>query len=305
MNDKIIKNVLATLLFMMTIVMVIQAQPWPVPDEYQKQAAPFKFDDNAKKAGEAAYMKNCKSCHGDPGKNNVAKIMPAPKDPVSRDYQNQTDGALFFKITNGRGPMPAFANILKEEERWQVIAYIRSFNPEYIQPPLQSAAEASRGRNVKIAMTYDSSRKIVIFKVRGLNEEKQVINMANVKLNLFVKRYFGNLVIGEAKTNENGIAAIKFPTDVPGDTSGYVQLLAMISDASIGEIQKDTFMKIGAPAIHKNILDSRSMWNIRSRAPWWVILSYTGMVTLVWGTIFFIIFEIRKIRLYNSTEKNS
>jgi len=63
-------------------------------------------------------------------------------------------------------------------------------------------------------MNFDAKRKIVILKVRGLSEDKQVIKIANVRLNLFVKRNFGNLQIGESTTNENGYASIAFPDDL-------------------------------------------------------------------------------------------
>ena len=303
MNDNIIKNLLLSLLVVVFFMTAGNAQPWPVPDDYQKMTAPFLFDANAKKAGEAVYMKNCKSCHGDPGKNNIAKITPIPKDPATKEYQNQSDGSMYYKIATGRGPMPAFENILKEDERWQVIAYVRGFNPEYKQPPVQVHAEATKGRNVKVAMNYDSAKKIIICKVRGMNDEKQLINIANVKLSLSAERYFGNLRIGDATTNENGIATIAFPKDLPGDSNGYVHLMVRINDAALGEIEKDTLMKVGMPTISENLLEKRSMWNINSRAPWWVILSYFGVVMLVWGTIFFIIFEIRKIWLYNLKNK--
>jgi mono/diheme cytochrome c family protein len=276
------------------------AQPWTVPDEYQKMAAPFLFDAKTVKAGEVIYMKNCKSCHGDPGKNNVAKITPVPKDPVSKEYQNQSDGSLFYKMSTGRGPMPSFANILKEEERWQVISYVRSFNPAYKQPPVQAAGQATKGKNIKITMDYDAKRKIVILKVRGLSDDKQIIKIANVRLNLSVKRNFGNLLIGESTTNENGFASIAFPDDLPGDTQGNLQLIARINNAALGEIEKDTMLKIGTSSKYNNILDKRAMWNANSKAPLWVIFSYTGVVLLVWGTIFYILLELRKIKIYNS-----
>ena len=36
-----------------------------------------------------------------------------------------TDGELFWKITNGRGPMPSRKH-LPETDRWSVVHYIRS-----------------------------------------------------------------------------------------------------------------------------------------------------------------------------------
>lgn len=297
------KNKLQLLFLVVYIILVGQgsyAQPWIVPDDYQKMTAPFLFNATTVKAGEAVFFKNCKSCHGDPGKNNVAKITPLPKDPASKEYQNQSDGALFYKMTTGRGPMPAFGNILKEEERWQVISFVRTFNPAYKQPPVQAAGLATKGKNIKITFDFDTKRKLVILKVRGLNSEKQIIKIANVRLNLSVKRYFGNLHIGESTTNENGFASIAFPDNMPGDTQGNLQLIARINNADLGEIEQDTTLKIGLVSKHKNLLDTRAMWSVNAKAPYWVIFSYSGGVLLVWGTIFFILLELRKIKIYNS-----
>ena len=36
-----------------------------------------------------------------------------------------TDGELFWKISHGRRPMPAFHDKLTEQERWQLVDYIR------------------------------------------------------------------------------------------------------------------------------------------------------------------------------------
>ena len=302
------KNKLSLLLLVAAIILVKSgsyAQPWVVPDDYQKMTAPFIFNATTKKAGEAIFIKNCKSCHGEPGKNNPAKIIPVPKDPASKEYQNQTDGSLFYKLTTGRGPMPSFANILKEEERWQVLSFVRTFNPAYKQPPVQAEGQASKGKNIKISMDFDAKRKIIILKVRGLSADKQIIKMANVKLMLSVKRYFGNFSIGESRTNENGFASFAFPDDLPGDTLGNLQLIAKINDAALGEIEQDTILKIGVASKHKSLLDSRAMWNANSKAPYWVIISYLGVVFLVWGTIFFILLDLRRIKMYNSKKETT
>jgi len=310
-NDLIImsrKNKTSLLLLVAYIILVrtgSYAQTWIVPDDYQKMTAPFLFNTTTQKAGEAVFIKNCKSCHGDPGKNNVAKITPQPKDPASKEYQNQPDGALFYKITTGRGPMPAFGNILKEEERWQVISYVRTYNPAYKQPLIQAAGQATKGKNIKITLNFDAKRKIVILKVIGINAEKQIIQIANVRLKLSIKRYFGNYQIGESTTNENGYASIAFPDDLPGDTQGNLQLIARINNASLGEIEQDTMLKIGITSKYKSLIDRRAMWNINSKAPYWVIFSYTGVVLLVWGTIFFILLELRKIKIYNSKKQTN
>ena len=38
-----------------------------------------------------------------------------------------TDGEIFWKISEGRQPMPSFKKQLSEEQRWQMVHYLRTF----------------------------------------------------------------------------------------------------------------------------------------------------------------------------------
>jgi mono/diheme cytochrome c family protein len=41
----------------------------------------------------------------------------------------QTDGAIFWKLTEGKSPMPSWGESYSEEQRWQVINYVRTLAP--------------------------------------------------------------------------------------------------------------------------------------------------------------------------------
>jgi mono/diheme cytochrome c family protein len=71
---------------------------------------------------------NCAGCHGASGRGDgvaSAALLPKPMDWSSPAVQSDTDGELFWKITNGRGAMPAWKQ-LPEAERWQIVSYIRT-----------------------------------------------------------------------------------------------------------------------------------------------------------------------------------
>ena len=76
-------------------------------------------------AGKITYDKLCSACHGKDGKG--LGIMPSFGD--GKYMSSRTDQDLFHKITNGgQGTgMPPFASRLAEQDRWNVIAYIRTF----------------------------------------------------------------------------------------------------------------------------------------------------------------------------------
>lgn len=77
--------------------------------------------------GAALFAANCAACHGAGGRGDgmaAAALNPAPRDLTSLPVQRETDGALFWKITNGRGAMPAWP-WLSERERWSLVWAIR------------------------------------------------------------------------------------------------------------------------------------------------------------------------------------
>lgn len=71
---------------------------------------------------------NCVPCHGPSGKGDgpaAAALPTKPADWTSARVQSETDGELFWKISNGRGPMPPWKH-LSEKDRWDLVNYIRT-----------------------------------------------------------------------------------------------------------------------------------------------------------------------------------
>ena len=80
------------------------------------------------KLGEALFRENCVICHGKAGTGDgeaAAAMKPRPRSLVEKAVQAQTDGELFWKISEGRGAMPGWKS-LSEKERWSLVHYIRA-----------------------------------------------------------------------------------------------------------------------------------------------------------------------------------
>ena len=105
-----------------------QAPKWVAPAEASQVVNPFKGNAEAMAKGEKTYKQLCFICHGNKGKGDGAAgaaLNPAPTNFTTESFLSQTDGAIFWKLTNGRTPMAAYKDILTEEQRWQVVCYIR------------------------------------------------------------------------------------------------------------------------------------------------------------------------------------
>ncbi len=285
-----------SILFIVLISWRLTAQEWVVPAENNARLSPFAFSDSTQQAGAILYSVNCKSCHGDPGKNNVINLVPPPVDPASEKMQSNPDGALFFKIFAGHGQMPSFKNILSSAEIWKVVSYIRSFNQQYVQKIATANGKALAAENVKILITWLKDKNQVQTVTSGKkNNAVQPIGDAEIKL--FAKRYFGNLIIDEVRnTDSQGKALFNLPVNLPGDSAGMVQLVAQLSDEeAFGDAKTDTVLAVGIPTYRLPLNEPRSMWNVVWKAPIWLLFSYFFSVILVWGFIIYVLLQIRNI----------
>ncbi len=81
--------------------------------------------------GEKVYQTICLQCHGDKadGKGYLyisGKFTYPPANLTSVKTTNRTDGELYHIVTVGLGLMPAHGIIVRPDDRWKVIMYIRS-----------------------------------------------------------------------------------------------------------------------------------------------------------------------------------
>lgn len=106
-----------------------QPQAWTVPERASKRANPIPASPAALAKGKAVYLKSCDSCHGQSGDGDGPKAKDLSKKPATLvpGINSQSDGALFWKLTEGKKPMPSFETDLTPDQIWQVIDYIRTF----------------------------------------------------------------------------------------------------------------------------------------------------------------------------------
>jgi mono/diheme cytochrome c family protein len=284
------------------------SQEWTVPDNARGRLSPFAFNDSTKNAGKTIFGLNCMSCHGTPGKGNFQKLTPPPGDPATDKIQRNLDGELFFKIHEGKGQMPSFKNTLSTADIWNVISYLRSFNKAYVQSVMPEVTTGEyAGAVMSIILRLNPARDSVVMKVTAIRNN-QSIPVANAGVRLFVKRNFGQLPVGdEVNTNEKGIVAFNLPR-IPGDTAGMLHISARLAnEEQFGSISKDTIIQGGVKVVPVSLTEKRAMWNVVSKAPIWLLLTYLLSLLTVWGIIIYILLRLRDIYVvgkYLEQEKN-
>jgi mono/diheme cytochrome c family protein len=117
------------LAWVMAAVVAATAQKEYVPDPSWRPPAkdaarknPLKPSQAVVAGGHKLFARNCVECHGTQGTgiaHNAANLQ-------SSAVKQESDGTLFWKITNGHleKGMPSFSG-LPELQRWQLVLYIR------------------------------------------------------------------------------------------------------------------------------------------------------------------------------------
>lgn len=114
-------------------IVLLSFSRWNPPDSANQLKNPQPATPESLADGMALYSNRCLSCHGPnaDGKGERAKnlsIAPADLTPAGA-IVHETDGMIFWKISEGHRPMPAYKNRLTEKERWDVVNYLRSLKP--------------------------------------------------------------------------------------------------------------------------------------------------------------------------------
>jgi len=109
---------------------------WVAPAAANNLKDPFSGNPGAIAEGKQLFKTMCIICHGETGKGNgVAGVtlVPHPANFLSAKVRAESDGALFWKMTEGNAPMASYKTILTEDQRWKLVSYIRDLQKNNIK----------------------------------------------------------------------------------------------------------------------------------------------------------------------------
>lgn len=105
-------------------------KPWLVPAAAKAKKNPVASSAESIKAGKELWSTHCKSCHGAKGLGDgtkAAQLKTEPGDFSKAAFQSQTDGEMFYRLSEGRDDMPASKKkIPDEEDRWNLVNFMRT-----------------------------------------------------------------------------------------------------------------------------------------------------------------------------------
>jgi len=105
-----------------------QGSDWTIPSDAAQLTSAAAPGPATLKKGLGLFRSNCEKCHGPQGKGDGRYRDPnrPPANLTESRASENPDGVLFYKIWNGKKPMPAFKSVMTRDDVWAVVEYTKS-----------------------------------------------------------------------------------------------------------------------------------------------------------------------------------
>ena len=156
---------------------------------------------------------------------------------------------------------------------------------------------------ITIDTLNDGEIRNIVVKVET-QKENQWVPAADVELKVGIHRSVGNSILPAGEdatytTDSSGNATVEFKRlDLPGDEKGNLILMARAEEnEQIGTVAAQFNAPWGKPTrLIDDFFSQRALWATRFRTPIWLLFMAYSIVIGVWGTIFYLIVQMIKIK---------
>ena len=138
----------------------------------------------------------------------------------------------------------------------------------------------------------------------GEEEHKKIIRalvtlngkpVENAAVSVFARRTFGKLPLGKDTTLDDGTAAVAFPTGLPGDAAGQLQVVAEVAGTpQYAAVTAQSTLSGGTIVAEAQDPFPRALW--APHAPIALIVPIVILLGGVWTTYIYVISQIIAIR---------
>jgi mono/diheme cytochrome c family protein len=316
MRPKLLAILAAVFLILISATVVLAQGEIPPP--YAGLENPFPWDDStAQEAGQSLYQKSCLGCHGVEGNNISGSDFSATDYP--QRLEDEPD-LYFWILSEGESDkgMPAFKSSLTEEERWQLLTYLWSLGgqpPGAISPVAEPPKEVTEG-----FLRLDAPGQLQAgqpFTITAGLQDKEGSPIANAQIKFFIETDFfisGLMEVGEALTNERGVAVFEYTPRLAQDTElvarhGNIEATTSIhiAESAEGFYQSEAGIphSVAIPEVFAGPESAlgpgedgsapTTGLRIPSGLESVLLMSYVFAVVLVWGLYLRIIYQVSRI----------
>lgn len=118
--------------------------------------------------------------------------------------------------------------------------------------------------------------------------------IAEADVYFYVQGTFSPLKIGEATTDEEGIASVEFPAGLPGGPDGNIHIIARLEeDETFGTVEANV-NKAWGRQLETSHNQSRALWS--SSPPLWLLLTFITLLVIIWGHYLEVVYKLFRLR---------
>jgi hypothetical protein len=121
----------------------------------------------------------------------------------------------------------------------------------------------------------------------------------------FIQRLFSPLMLGQASTDDDGIALIEIPPDLPGDPEGNLHFFARIEEDhyKYSNVRSSLTQDWGIPVSDMDIELPRALWS--PHPPLWMLITFNVLMLTVWGHYLVIFVKLNGVKKDGKNMKSS
>ncbi len=139
----------------------------------------------------------------------------------------------------------------------------------------------------------DSVKSFIIFAYQVDSNKNN--KPSKVVVNIYVKRTFSELKIGEVTTDSSGYGAISLPTNMPGDSVGNLTIISRVEDnPEYANVEMINNINGGIPVNFHVVKFQRTLWT--KIAPVWMIVTLTILLIGVWFHFIYVFIKLISIK---------
>jgi len=148
-----------------------------------------------------------------------------------------------------------------------------------------ASAPAVPSATIALSQTVEEGRKQLVATLTLAGKP-----VPNAAISFGVRRTFGEMPIGADTTLDDGTAAIPFPTDLPGGSTGVLNLFATVTaPPQLAGIRSDLAMP-GGKVVATELPFPRALW--APGAPVALVVTIFLLVAGAWGAYAFVILQL-------------
>jgi hypothetical protein len=148
---------------------------------------------------------------------------------------------------------------------------------------------------MEMAFEIEDSVKYLRLKAMRPDLDGSMVPVEELDVLLGVQRLYSVLPIDEVETDEDGVAELEFPDDIPGDAEGLITIVAKVDDSDpFGTVQAKASANWGVPVSYEVQPLPRQLFT--DEAPLWMIIAVFIVLVGAWYHFFLSIAKLVKMK---------